>query len=145
MHIDSKGALIATQSPGLTALQAKISEEEQRLERLIQISNEVGVILGGAEAQSIAALQERKADLVNVIASNPQRAFDFFMLTRGQGAAIAEKMRTGWLPSDICKEPEYAAAEARWRAEMEQATRDLAPVSAALDHLNMLSVEAEAL
>jgi hypothetical protein len=139
--VDKGGAIKLTPTPGLAALEQKIEGEQQKLERLVANAAKIGSILDGAGAESCAILSERKATFESTVQSNPQRAFDFFLQTRGKGAAELKKLRVHWLPSDICKEPEYAAAEARWRSEMEDAKIALEPVNAALGEISRLASE----
>ena len=144
VHIDSKGALVATQSPGLTALQSRIAEKEKELERIIEIANEIGAELDKQHVPTVAALQEAKAENQNILNSGPFRAWDLFNQTRGEGG-IGERMRVYWLPSDIAAEPSYKAEEDKLRAQIETAKAAIVPISEALVHIAELEGEAAAL
>jgi hypothetical protein len=144
VRIDEKGTLSAVQSPGLTALQEKIAEEEQKLNRMAEIAKEIGATLDEIRMPSCAALAARRAECDNTIHSGPLEAWQAFNLARGEGG-IGEKMRIYWLPSDICQVPEYKEQEGKIRAKIEAAKTAIEPLTVAGKHIDALMEEARVL
>jgi hypothetical protein len=144
VRIDEKGTLSAVQSPGLTALQEKIAEEEQKLNRMAEIAKEIGATLDEIRMPSCAALAARRAECDNTIHSGPLEAWQAFNLARGEGG-IGEKMRIYWLPSDICQVPEYKEQEGKIRAKIEAAKATIEPLTVAGKHIDALMEEARVL
>jgi hypothetical protein len=143
--IDKSGNVKVMPSAGTEALCSKISIAEGRLEDIVRIAGEIAKILSENGVDSIGDLRQRKADHENTLISNPARAWAAFVHARGEGQVIGEKMRIYWLPSDICKVPEYVVEEDRLRAEIETAKAALAPINEALTKLDGLAAEAEAI
>ena len=144
VRIDDKGALIAIQSPGLTALQEKIAEEEQKLNRMVEIAKEISATLDEIRMPSCAALAARRAGCNNTINSGPLEAWQDFNQARGEGG-IGERMRIYWLPSDICQVPEYKEQEGKIRAKIEAAKTAIEPLTVAGKRIDALMEAARVL
>lgn len=142
-YVDGKGNLKVNQTPGLTALQARISEKEQALEKLISIAGQVGTILDEYGVGSIEELRAKSEEHHNTIQSGPVRCWDQFRLHRelppGHGGY------PHLLPSDLAKVESYKAFEDEERAKMEAAKAALEPINAALQKLSSLVAEANGL
>lgn len=141
-HVDKSGNLKVTQTPGLTALQARIAEKEQALEKLIQIANKINRLLEDNDVSSIVDLHEKRKELASIIESRPFRAWDLFKLTRGEGKTKPGEVRVYWLPSDIAQVPEYKVEEDRIRSELAAAKAAIEPIQKDLASLDALVSEA---
>lgn len=142
-YVDGKGNLKVNQTPGLTALQSRIAQKEQALEKLVSIAGQWGEILEQNGAGSIFELQENRGKHVSIIQSGLARAWEEFRLTRERPPGHGGYPEL--LPSDLAKIESYKAFEDGERAKMEQAKAALEPIDAALQKLSSLVTEATGL
>ncbi|OPX76771.1 MAG: hypothetical protein A4E44_00409 [Methanosaeta sp. PtaB.Bin018] len=141
--IGRDGSVKVAVSAGTEALQGKISVEERKLERLVEIAREIEGILEQHGAQTTHDLREAKANHENTIRSGPVKAWDLFNLVRGQGKVRPEEIRTNWLPSDLAQLEEYKIQEDKLRAEIEASQSALKPLNEALAKIDTLTAEVD--
>jgi len=142
-YVDGKGNLKVNQTPSLTALQARIAEKEQALEKLVQLASQIDETLQANGVESIRDLGSQREAHANTIQSGPVRAWDEFRLTRERPPGNGGYPHL--LPSDLARVESYAAFEAGIRADMDAAKAALEPIEANLKRLNALVAEATGL
>jgi hypothetical protein len=140
-YVDADKNLKVVESPKNTALQAKIADRTKQLKRIEAIAEEIGAIVERNQVTTIRELQEKRAEIDNVIQSTPRRMWQKLIITRGEGAAIPELNRVSWLPGDLCKVPEYAKAEADARSDIKKAQAELPAVNKDLERISVLLTE----
>jgi len=143
-YIDTKGAMKIREDPAFAELQSQIQDKEARLQRIQVIAHEIGSILDDNKAAGVYALQDIKAEHVNIIQSGPIEAWHLFRLARGEGHP-GQGNRTAWLPSDLAQEPGYKAEEDRLRAAITAAKAALEQINHVLQKIDGLVAEANGL
>lgn len=142
-YIDKSGAVKVNQSPGLTALQRRISEKEQALEKLVSIASQLGDILEQAGAGSIHELHSRREEHTSTIQSAPVLAWEQFRLAHELPSPNGG--HPDLLPSDLVRVESYKVFEDAERAKMDAAKASLEPINEAITRVSSLVAEANGL
>jgi hypothetical protein len=140
-YVDADQNLKVTESPKNTALHSRIADKTSQLKRVEFIVEEISSILEKNKVTTIRELQEKRAEIDNVIQSTPRRMWQKFVMIRGEGAAIPELNRVSWLPGDLCKVPEYAKAESDARSDIKKAQAAYPAINKDLERISVLLTE----
>ena len=142
-HVSTDGKMVVDRTPAFEALQARITEKEQALEKLAKLAERIEKILQENGVESVHALEEHREAHASTISSGPYRTWDEFRLHRER--PIGQGGHPHLLPSDLAKVESYKAIEDGIRADMDQAKAALKPIDAAREKISSLVSEANRL
>jgi DNA repair exonuclease SbcCD ATPase subunit len=141
-EIRAKAKLYLVDSPGKEEILQRIAVLEARLRRLEELDGEISKNLANHDTSSISGLRDLRKKTENTIRSMPTKIWQQLLFTCGEGKA-GERCRTSWLPSDLVKEPAFAAKEAQTRKEIGAAKAALPGQIASLRNIAYLLDEAK--
>jgi hypothetical protein len=140
--IRGQSSLYLKGSPGRSSALERIAALELRLKKLQETSDAINTLLAGHSVTSIEELSAHRTDAENTLHSTGNRLWQELVCLRGEGKYHAGDCRTSWLPSDLCKIPEFKSQEDQARKEIAAAQKALPTITTDLSKISQLVEEA---